>query len=38
MQIELMDFNGKVYRRHQVEGTLPANASAVFYEEDWNKA
>ena len=38
LQIELMDFNGKVYRRHQVEGTLPANASAVFYEEDWNKA
>lgn len=38
LQLELMDFQGRVYRRHQVEGMLPVNASTVFYEEDWQNA
>ena len=36
LQLELADFSGKVYRRWQQEGTLPVNASALFYEGDWN--
>ena len=38
LQMELMNFKGKVLRRHQVEGKLPINSSVVFYEEDWNQA
>ena len=38
LQMELMNFKGKVLRRHQVEGKLPVNSSVVFYEEDWNQA
>lgn len=38
LQLELMDFQGKVYRRHRVEGMLPVNSSKVFYEENWEKA
>ena len=38
LQLAWMDFQGKVIRRHRVEGMLPVNASEVFFEEDWQKA
>lgn len=38
LQMELMDFKGKILRRHRVEGKLPINSSVLFYEEDWNQA
>ena len=38
LHLALTDFQGKVIRRHRVEGMLPVNASEVFFEEDWQKA
>lgn len=38
LQMELMDFKGKILRRHRIEGKLPINSSVLFYEEDWNQA
>ena len=38
LQLAWMDFQGKVIRRHRVEGMLPVNASEVFFEEEWQKA
>lgn len=33
LSFELMDFDGKVYRKHQLETTMPANASTLVYKE-----
>lgn len=33
LNLELMDFNGKVYRKQKVDGLLPANTSKLFYQE-----
>ena len=38
LHLALTDFQGKVIRRHRVEGMLPVNASEVFFEQDWQKA
>ena len=38
LHLALTDFQGRVMRRHRVEGMLPVNASEVFFEEDWQKA
>lgn len=38
LHLALTDFEGKVIRRHRVEGMLPVNAPEVFFEEDWQKA
>lgn len=38
LNLELMDFNGKVYRKQKVDGLLPANTSKLFYQEPVEQA
>ena len=38
LNLELMDFNGKVYRKQKVDGLLPANTSKQFYQEPVEQA
>lgn len=38
LNLELMDFNGKVYRKQKVDGLLPANTSKLFYQEPMEQA
>lgn len=34
LQLRLMDFNGKVLKKQDIKGNVPANASTLFYKED----
>lgn len=38
LNLELMDFDGKIYRRQKVDGLLPANTSKLFYQEPVEQA
>lgn len=38
LNLELMGFNGKVYRKQKVDGLLPANTSKLFYQEPVEQA
>ena len=38
LNLEMMDFNGKVYRKQKVDGLLPANTSKLFYQEPVEQA
>lgn len=38
LNLELMDFNGKVYHKQKVDGLLPANTSKLFYQEPVEQA
>lgn len=38
LNLELMDFNGKVYRKQKVDGLLLANTSKLFYQEPVEQA
>ena len=38
LNLQLMDFNGKVYRKQKVDGLLPANTSKLFYQEPVEQA
>lgn len=38
LQLDLMDFNGKIYRTRKHEGTLSANTSQLFTKENWQEA
>lgn len=38
LNLELMDFNGKVYCKQKVDGLLPANTSKLFYQEPVEQA